>query len=654
MIKKDTIQTIIETARVEEVVGDFVSLKRRGVNYIGLCPFHNEKTPSFTVSPSKGIYKCFGCGKAGNSVNFVMEHEHYSYPEALKYLADKYGIEVEEEQRSEEQQKQIDERESMFALNSFISKYFQQSLFESDEGQSVGLSYLKERSFLESTIKKFQLGYAFNQWEAYSEYALKNGYPKEVLVSTGLSIDKGDRLIDRFKGRVIFPIHNLTGKIIGFGGRILSSEKNTAKYLNSPESDIYNKSKSLYGIFFARNEIVKKDSCFLVEGYTDVISMHQAGIENVVASSGTSLTVDQIKLIKRYTPNITILYDGDTAGIKASFRGIDLILAQGMNVKIVLFPDGEDPDSYARSHTSTEMERFLSDEAADFITFKTRLLLQETKGDPVAKAALINEIVESISQIPDPIIRTVYIKECGAVMDLPEQTLMNALNRLIRERYKKQRNDYVAEEIPVQEEERFEHVKPKELDPYDTEEHESQLTRFMLLYGNEVIQVNEKILDEADQVQDVEREISVMEYIVENLDEDDIEFAVPVLQKILSHVKGFAAQHIAIDLSEFINHTDREVAEATANLLATPYELSENWQKNQIYVKLESDDLQQSIMAVLLSLRSKIIGKEMKKILDQMKATNDLSESEVLQNRYTFLKKVSADIDRELNRPFNY
>lgn len=654
MIKNDTIQTILETARVEEVVGDFVSLKRRGVNYIGLCPFHNEKTPSFTVSPSKGIYKCFGCGKAGNSVNFVMEHEHYSYPEALKYLANKYGIEVEEEQRSEEQQKQIDERESMFALNSFVSKYFQESLFESDEGKSVGLSYLKERSFLESTIKKFQLGYAFDQWEAYSEYVLKNGYQKEVLVKTGLSIDKGDRLIDRFKGRIIFPIHNLTGKIIGFGGRILTSDKNTAKYLNSPESDIYNKSRSLYGIYFARNEIVKKDNCLLVEGYTDVISLHQAGIENVVASSGTSLTVDQIKLIKRYTPNITILYDGDTAGIKASFRGIDLILAQGMNVKIVLFPDGEDPDSYARSHTSSEMEAFLSEEAADFITFKTKLLLQETQGDPVAKAGLINEIVESISQIPDPIVRTVYIKECGAVMDLPEQTLMNALNRQIRERYKKQRNEYVREEIPVQEEERAETFRPKELDPYDTEEHETHLARFMLLYGNDKIQVTEKILDEADEVQDVEREISVVEYIVENLDEDDIDFEVPVLKKILAHIKGFASQHIEVDISEFINHSDREVAQATANLLATPYELSENWQKNQIYVKLESDDLQQSIMAVLLSLRSKIIGKEMKKILDQMKASADPSESEILQNRYSFLKRVSADIDKELNRPFNY
>jgi len=326
LIKPETIQTIFETSRVEEVVGDFVTLKKRGANYLGLCPFHNEKTPSFSVSPSKGIYKCFGCGKAGNSVNFVMEHEHYSYPEALKWLAKRYNIAIEEEVLTPEKQQEFDERDSMFALNSFVSSYFHNNLFDSSEGKSIGLSYLKERGFIESTIKKFELGYAFDNWNDYSTHAQTNGYKKDVIVKTGLGIENESGLIDRFKGRVIFPIHNLTGKVIGFGGRTLSSSKKTAKYLNSPESEIYYKSKVLYGIYFARTAIVKQDSCYLVEGYTDVISLHQNGIENVVSSSGTSLTVDQIKLIKRYTPNITILYDGDPAGIKASFRGIDLIL----------------------------------------------------------------------------------------------------------------------------------------------------------------------------------------------------------------------------------------------------------------------------------------------------------------------------------------
>ncbi|RLD40692.1 MAG: DNA primase, partial [Bacteroidetes bacterium] len=439
MIKPETIQQIFETVRIEEVIGDFVSLRKRGSNYLGLCPFHNEKTPSFSVSPSKGIYKCFGCGKAGNAINFVMEHEHYSYPEALRFVAKRYSIDIEETEVTPEMRQELDERESMFTLNGFIAKYMSSNLLSSDEGKAIALSYLKERDFREATIEKFELGYAIDNWQDYSDHALKNGYKKEILVKTGLSIqkenDKG--LIDRFRGRVIFPIHNLTGKVIGFGGRILTSEKKAAKYLNSPESEIYNKSKVLYGIFFARNAIVKNDNCYLVEGYTDVISMHQAGIENVVASSGTSLTVDQIRLIKRYTPNITILFDGDPAGIKASFRGIDLILEQGMNVKIVLFPEGQDPDSYVRSHRSSETEEFIKNQAADFITFKTRLMLDETAGDPTAKASLIKEIVQTISVIPDGITRTVYVKECSVVMEVPEQTLMNELNKIFRKRFRK-------------------------------------------------------------------------------------------------------------------------------------------------------------------------------------------------------------------------
>jgi DNA primase len=386
LIPKDTIQTIIETARIEEVVGEFVHLRKRGVNYVGLCPFHNEKTPSFTVSPAKGIYKCFGCGKAGNSVNFIMEHEHYTYPEALKFLAKKYNIEVEEEEQTPEQIQQLNERESLYAVTEFARKFFTEQLLNTDEGKSIGLSYFKERDFTDKTIDEFQLGYSPDRWDAFTKAAKENGYEKQFLVKTGLTIDKDGKHFDRFRARVIFPIHNLTGRVIGFGGRILKKDDKKAKYVNSPESEIYNKSKVLYGIYFAKNEIIKKDNCFLVEGYTDVISLFQAGIKNVVASSGTSLTTGQIRLIKRYTPNITILYDGDAAGLKASFRGIDMILEQGMNVKVVLFPEGEDPDSYARTHRSVEVEDYITSQAKDFIRFKTSVLLEETQNDPVKKA----------------------------------------------------------------------------------------------------------------------------------------------------------------------------------------------------------------------------------------------------------------------------
>ncbi len=652
MIKKETIQTIIETARIEEVVGEFVSLKRRGVNYIGLCPFHNEKTPSFTVSPAKGIYKCFGCGASGNAVGFVMAHEHYSYPEALKYIAKKYGIEVKEEEITPEDQEKMDNREGMFALNNFISKYFQDNLFNSEEGKSIALSYLKERSFLESTIKKFQLGYAKNGWDTYSNFAIKNGYNKDVLIKTGLSIDKESRLIDRFKGRVIFPIHNLTGKIIGFGGRILSSEKSTAKYLNSPESDIYNKSKSLYGIYFARNSILKKNNCFLVEGYTDVISLHQAGIENVVASSGTSLTIEQIKLIRRFTPNITILYDGDPAGIKASFRGIDLILTQGMNVKVILFPEGEDPDSFARTHSSTEIVNFLKESASDFITFKARLLLDETKGDPAAKAELIKEIVRSIAFIPDPIVRSVYIKECSAVMDMAEQTLMNGLNKILRDKFRKHQNstvEYSEEEIVVKK-----NHNTKVNNPFDITSHEDQIIRLILLYGKEIITLEDIIIDENDQEIKEKKEITVADFILENIQKDEIIFTNKVYKKILNEFAEEINKGNLPGEEFFVNHPDKFISDTVINLIASPYELSDNWKKHQIYVLNEQDNLYKSVITTILSLRSKVISRNLKEITDKLKDPESDAEIFVLQQQFYELKKIAAEIDRELKRTFNY
>ncbi len=640
MIKPETIQTIVETAHVEEVVGDFVNLKKRGVNYIGLCPFHNEKTPSFVVSPAKGIYKCFGCGKAGNAVNFVMEHEHYSYPEALRYLAKKYSIEIEEEELTPEMQQELDERESMFTLNTFINSYFQDNLFNSEEGKAIGLSYFKERGFLEVTIKKFQLGYALDKWDDYSKHAVDNGFKKDILFKTGLSIDKGDKMMDRFRGRVMFPIHNLTGKVIGFGGRILNKEKSAAKYVNSPQSDIYDKSKTLYGIYFARNAILKQNKCYLVEGYTDVISMHQAGIENVVASSGTSLTVDQIKLIKRFTPNITILYDGDPAGIKASFRGINLILEQGLNVKIVLFPEGEDPDSFVRGHQTSEVEAFITTQAADFISFKARMLLEDTTGDPAARAGLIKDMVETIAHIPDQINRTVYIQECSSIMDVTEQTLVNELNKLLRKKYRKKikATEQEVQDIAVKEEEVV-----REFDKLDMSFQERELIRLLLLYGDRTITEKDKETGEPYTV-------FVAQYVVNDLVKEDIGFGNETLGKVFAVFKEALERNEVPRTSYFTNHPDEEIASLAIDLISSPYELSENWKKNKIYVKTEEDQLTVLTNSILLALKEKHISRQLKEIENRLKEVTDEEETNSLINAYKLLKEVHQKINKHLER----
>ena len=644
MINPNTIQTIFETSRVEEVVGDFVTLKKRGANYLGLCPFHNEKTPSFSVSPSKGIYKCFGCGKAGNVVGFVMEHEHYTYPESLRYLAKRYGIEIEEEDVTPEMQQQLDEKESMLALNTFITNYFSKNLFEKGEGKSIGLSYLKERDFREGIIQKFEIGYAIDQWEDYSKHALANGYKKDILVGTGLSIDKDDSLLDRFRGRVIFPIHNLTGRVIGFGGRILSSEKSKAKYLNSPESDIYNKSKVLYGIYFARNAIVKQNKCYLVEGYTDVISLHQAGIENVVSSSGTSLTVDQIKLISRYTPNITILYDGDTAGIKASFRGIDLILEQGMNVKIVLFPEGEDPDSYARNHTTSETENFIKNTAVDFIVFKTGLLKEETEGDPAARASLIRDIVQTISIIPDGIVRSEYIKECSVLLGTQEQILINALNKILRQKFSKQAN--IPSEIIPHEDILDVRSGQKDVDPLDISYLENDLARLLLLFGNTQVKVSTE--------DNEEHEISISDFIISDLDNDSLNFENKIYQSIVQEIKNAKEKSEVLNVAYFTNHPNPSMSSMAIELITSQYELSENWEKNKIFVKKEEDDLFHLALSTLMSFKSRLISKKLNDISKQLKVATDDAEIYLLQQEFFELKKLTNLIDAELNRPFNY
>lgn len=432
MIDQATIERILDASDIVEVISNFVNLKKRGVNFLGLCPFHNERTPSFTVSPSKGIFKCFGCGKGGNAVNFIMEHESLSYPEALRYLAGKFHIDLVEKEESPEERQLKDDRESLMVVSAFAQKYFTRYLWNEPEGRGVGLSYFRERGIRDEIIKKFELGYSPEGKSVFTETALKEGYRMDFLEKTGLTIKRDDWIRDRFSGRVIFPVHNVAGRVIAFGGRILKEDGNSAKYLNSPESEIYNKSRIVYGIFQAKREIAKAEKCYLVEGYTDLISLHQAGIENVVASSGTSLTTEQIRLIRRFATNITILYDGDQAGIKASLRGIDLVLEEGMNVKVVLLPAGEDPDSFARKHSSSELIKYIADNETDFIRFKTRLLLQETAGDPVARARLITDVIRSVTMIPEPITRSVYIRECSQLLNVEENVLYSEVRRILR------------------------------------------------------------------------------------------------------------------------------------------------------------------------------------------------------------------------------
>ncbi len=647
MISKDTIQTIIETSRVEEVVGDFVTLRKRGVNYLGLCPFHNEKTPSFTVSPAKGIYKCFGCGKAGGSINFIMEHEHYSYPEALKYLAKKYNVEIEEDEQTPEQIQAMNEKESLFAATTFAQKYFSDQLMNSEEGKSIGLSYFKNRDFRENTIEKFELGYNPDSWDAFTKNAIHNGFKPEILAKSGLIIDKNGKRFDRFKGRIIFPIHNLSGRVIGFGGRILRDDKKAAKYINSPESDIYSKSKALYGIYFAKNTIIGKDNCYLVEGYTDVISLHQAGFENVVASSGTSLTTDQIRLIRRYTPNITILFDGDEAGLKASFRGIDMILEQGMNVKVVMFPDGEDPDSYVRSHRTIEVEEFLDSSAKDFIRFKTGILLKGTKGDPVKKAGLIKEIVQSISLIPDGITRSVYVKECSSMMDIGEQTLMNELNKRLREKFKKENKIPPSEPDPTIIVEDQQDNKQLEVGFLNSEYQEKDVIRLLLNYAQE-----ELTLDIEDEHGHPDTEtISVASFIVDDLNEDEIKFKNSEYQIIFDEYNEMLKKGEVLPEKHFTNHENPKILKTAIDLLTTPYELSENWEeKARIVVTTETEKLLYAVENAVLSFKAKRIEELVHENQEKLKAIKDDEDLMILLHQQKELKETSRVINRMLGR----
>ncbi len=634
----------MEASRIEEVIGEFVNLKRSGKNMKGFSPFTNETNASFFVSPSKNIFKCFSSGKGGNVVSFLMEHEHFSYPEALRYLARKYNIEIEEKEPSPEELMQLNEREALFHLNAFAQKSYTDNLFDHEEGKAICLSYLKERGYRDETIRKFQLGYGLKTWDAFSRHAENNGYKKEYLLKTGLSIEKEDRIYDRFRNRAIFPVHNLSGRILGFGGRILVSDENKPKYVNSPESEVYNKSQILYGLYFAKNAIIREDNCYLVEGYTDVITLHQAGIENVVASSGTSLTTEQIKLIKRYTANISILYDGDTAGIKAAFRGIDLILEEGMNVKIVLFPEGEDPDSFAMNHRSNEVISFIEGNANDFIKFKTQLLKKEAANDPVKKAGLIREIVESISLIPDAIYRTVYIKECSSILDIPEQTLMNELNKMLRKRFQQKGRVSPLKDIP--EPPVYAPPPQHELDPQTAEHQERNIIRLLLNYGSDDI-----AFEEIDETQKrVSMVVKVAQFIINDLKEDEIQLQDPVYHTILNEYILALEKEFIPDEQYFVSHENADIARIAVDLLSTPYELSKNWVKNKIIVPTEKQHLKISVESSLLALKAKEVERQITTNQHRIKGSTEEQDLLILLEEQKRLKNVSREINARLSR----
>lgn len=642
MIPKKTIDEIFQTARVEEVIGDFVHLKKAGSNLKAKSPFVDEKTPSFMVSPAKQIWKCFSSGKGGNVVSFLMEHEHFSYVEALKWLANKYNIEIKEDREyTPEEQAAFTLRENLSVVNEFARDHFVYNLHKNEQGKAIGLSYFLERGFREDVINKFQLGYCLDESDAFTKAAIEKNYKLEYLEKAGLTKSKDGRTFDFFRGRVMFPIHSVAGKVLGFGGRTLKSDKKVAKYFNSPESELYNKSKILYGLYFAKNTIIKYDRCFLVEGYTDVISLHQSGIENVVSSSGTALTAEQVRLIKRYSENITILYDGDPAGIKASFRGIDIILEQGMNVKVVLFPEGEDPDSFAKNHTSSETIDYIQENAKDFIVFKSDVLLKEAGDDPIKKAGLIRDIVESIAKIPDAIKRQVYTRECAGMFGIDEQILITELTKLRKNSIAKKYNapEIKQVDVPVEATEQADHQ--KEIQKIDERvfSQELDLIRILLSYG--VFQVKTKHIetseDEKEEIKEVE--VAVCELIVHEIEKDEIELENILFKKIYEEIKT------GIDLNElrgekyFAQHSDPEIARTAADIISNRYELSPKWRDKKVYTNTEIDNLELAVMQCVYSYKSAKIRKEKEAVQIEINRLSEGNDEENYDEIMTLLAK---------------
>jgi DNA primase len=656
MIDHSTIERIFDAAQITDVVSEFVSLKRRGVNLLGLCPFHNEKTPSFTVSPAKGIFKCFGCGKGGNAVNFIMEHEHLSYPEALRWLAKKYHIEIEEKEVTPEELAKQNERESILVVTQYAARQFTENLFHGHEGMALGLSYFRERGFADAVLRKFEVGYCNEKRDDFTKKAIAAGYKSEYLVSSGLTIDKEGYMFDRFAGRIMFPIHSLSGQVLGFGGRIIKSDPKAAKYVNTPETEVYHKSRIVYGIFQARQAIIKEDRCYLVEGYTDVLSMHESGVENVVASSGTALTQEQIRLIKRFTPNITMLYDGDPAGIKASLRGTDMVLEEGMNVRIVVLPDGEDPDSYSKKVSDEEYRRYLKENETDFIRFKTRILLDEAQSDPVRRANLVREVVRSIAVIPDQITRTVYIKECSTQLGMPEEVVLDEVMKLRKQPGFQNRNAWPGQDTttgnladmsssagtattaPSQR-----RKKSEETSFYS----EKEVIRLLIRYGAEVLT---RSLDKETGIETV---TTVADYIISEINEDGLKFDNPLFAAMFEEITFSVSQGLIPGDRNFVHHVNPAISAATVDMLTEKDTLSRIWGKHGAFVETEEVKFKEMVPDSVLKFKAdkiKMMQKEIRKAMAE--AGDDDEKISALQEQYkvmtTLQKKISAGLGGRL------
>jgi DNA primase len=654
LISKETIEKVFDQARVEEVIGDFVQLKRSGSNMKGLSPFVNEKSPSFMVSPVKQIWKDFSSGKGGNSVTFLMEHEHFTYPEAIKYLANKYGIEVEETIVSNEDIEQANEKESMYLVSEFARDYFHKAMLNTDEGQAIGLSYFKERGFTKDTIEKFQLGYSPDIWDAFTKEALGKAYKLEYLEKTGLTIVKQEdgKTFDRFKGRVMFPIQSMSGRVLGFGGRILTNDKKAAKYLNSPESEIYHKSKVLYGIFQAKQAIAKQDNCYLVEGYTDVIQFNQSGIENVVASSGTALTPDQIRLVNRLTNNITVLFDGDAAGLRASIRGIDLILEAGMNVKVCSFPDGEDPDSFAKNNSYDVLKQYLEENSKDFIQFKADLLVKEANNDPIKKAELIRDMVNSISKISDTIKREVYIKECSRIMDISEEVLYNTLAQMLKKDISEANKKYTEEKKAFEVHKNNEQLQPEKINIlYELEQ---KIIEILLINGSKTDDFTETFLskDEAGNIVEVKETntYKVYEKIYLALQEDEIELSNPIFKTIYSDIINYYNQNIQFEIDKYISQTSPEIAnKITSILMLEERDILHKWESRKIVVEDKNINLAQSVNETILSYRWYLLNSIIEENKNKITSDVSIDNSEILTTIKDYLSLTSV-IAKNLGR----
>ena len=657
MIDRETIERIMDTAKVEEVVGDFVSLRKRGVNMIGLCPFHNEKTPSFTVSPSKNLWKCFGCGKGGKPVHFIMEHEQLSYYEALRWLAKRYHIEFKERELTDEEKREESIRESMFVINQYALQYFTETLHNSEEGKAIGLNYFRHRGLRDETIKKFCLGYSLERRDSFAKTAIAAGYNPDIIAKTGVCYSTEDgRLQDRFWGRVIFPVHTISGKVVAFGGRVLQTNAKAAKYVNSPESEIYHKSDHLYGLYFAKQAIMQKDRCILVEGYLDVISMYQAGIQNVVASSGTSLTTGQIRLIHRFTSNVTLLYDGDKAGIKASIRGIDMLLEEGMNINVVLLPEGEDPDSYAQSHSTEEVEEFIERNKVDFIKFKTNLLLDEVGEDPIKRAGLIGDVVKSIAVVPNDILRSEYIKKCSDMLNVGEQLLVKETAKIRKARAEEaqkrtESSTRNSEEsatgtdgpVPVDE---FQQNIINSYSNNPLHHKEKAIIQFMLKNGSKLLQVPESKLDNTPAFTE-----TVISHLYYSFEADGIEFSHPLYKKVFQEAAEHAADLEFNPENHFIAHPDPEVSALTAELCGERYLLSKFFSEQKSDERNELAVLFEQTTRLAIAYKQSIVDEMLKSTMARLKDPAVAADPTALQEAmedFKFLKETQQALNNVL------